>query len=155
MRRCDPRKVVDLVWGKNILGFRHHAAAAVCGLLSACVGPYGTGPFGAGDLQSARAACNQAYPRRIGNYLPHAHCVNAAVEAHALPAARYPDLIRLQEEVRTTLSEKVDRRRLSVRDGERQMAEADKLVTEAEHERDAQHPAAASRRIATVEAMLR
>ena len=113
------------------------------------------GPFGAGDLQSARQACNQAYPPRIGNYLPHAHCVNAAIEAYALAAERHPDLIRLQEEVRTTLSEKVDRRRISVRDGERQMAEADKLVAEAGRARDAGHPAAASRRIATVEAMLR
>jgi hypothetical protein len=155
MRRCDPRKVLNVVPKKNIVSFRQLVTGALCGLLSACVGTYGLGPFGAGDLQSARAACNQAYPPRIGNYLPHARCVNAAVEAHALPAARYPDLIRLQEEVRTTLSEKVDRRRLSVRDGERQMAEADKLVTEAERERDAQHPAAASRRIATVEAMLR
>ena len=145
-----------MVVTKDILRFRHHAAVgAVCALLSACVPPYGAGPFGAGDLQSARQACNQAYPRQIGNYLPHAHCVNAAVEAHALPAARYPDLIRLQEEVRTTLSDKVDRRRLGVRDGERRMAEADKLVAEAERERDAGHPAAASRRIATVEAMLR
>jgi hypothetical protein len=87
--------------------------------------------------------------------LPHAQCVNAAVEAHALPAARYPDLIRLQEQVRTTLSDKVDRRRLSVRAGEQQMAQADKLVAEAEHERDAGRLAVASRRIASVEAMLR
>ena len=140
----------------KLLAFRHHAAAAaICGLLSACALPYGAGPFGAGDLQSARQACNQAYPPKIGNYLPHAHCVNAAIEAHALPGARHPDLIRLQEEVRTRLSEKVDRRSLSVRDGERRMAEADKLVAEAERERDAGHPATASRRIATVEAMLR
>lgn len=135
--------------------FRHPAAAAICGLLSACVPPYPGGRFGGGDLQSARQACNQAYPRQLGNYLPHAHCVNAAVEAHALPTARYPDLIRLQEQVRTALSDKVDRRRLSVRDGERRMAEADKLVGEAERERDTGHPAAASRRIATLEAMLR
>jgi hypothetical protein len=140
---------------EKILHFRYHAAVAVCALLSACVPPYGIGPFGAGDLQGARQACNEVYPRRVGNYLPHAHCVNAAVEAHALPAARYPDLVRLQEEVRATLSDKVDRRGISVRDGERRMAEADKLVGEAERERAAGHSAAASRRIATVEAMLR
>jgi hypothetical protein len=134
---------------------RHLTAAALCLLLSACIPPYAMGPFGAGDLQSARKACNEAYPPRIGNYLPHAQCVNAAVEAHALPAARYPDLIRLQEQVRTTLSDKVDRRRLSVRAGEQQMAQADKLVAEAEHERDAGRLAVASRRIASVEAMLR
>lgn len=134
---------------------RYHAAAAVCFLLSGCVPPYASGPFGGGDLQNARQACNQAYPPRIGNYLPHAHCVNAAIEAYALAVAPHPDLIRLQEEVRTTLSEKVDRRRISVRDGERRMAEADKLVAEAGRERDAGHPAAASRRIATVEGMLR
>src|SRR5436309_7869831 len=62
MRRCDPRKVLNVVPKKNIVSFRQLVTGALCGLLSACVGTYGLGPFGAGDLQSARAACNQAYP---------------------------------------------------------------------------------------------
>ncbi len=124
--------------------------SALCAVLAGCA----FGPF-AGDLQSAREACNREYPPRIGSYLPHADCVNAAVERYALPTARYPDLIRLQEEVRTALSDKVDRRRIGVRDGERRMAEADRLITAAERDRDAGNNAAAARRLATVEGMLR
>ena len=124
--------------------------AAACWLLAGCA----FGPFG-GDLQSAREACNRAYPPRIGNYRPHADCVNAAVERYAMPTSPYPDLLRLQEEVRSALSDKVDRRRIGVRDGERRMAEADRLVTAAERDRAAGNEKAASRRIAAIEEMLR
>src|SRR5947207_10618453 len=95
-------------------------------VLAGCV----LGPLG-GDLRSAREACNHAYPPRIGNYRPHADCVNAAVERYALPGSPNPDLIRLQEEVRSALSDKIDRRRIAVRDGERHMAEADRLIAAA------------------------
>src|ERR1700730_7427373 len=108
-----------------------------------------------GDLRSAREDCNRQYPRRIGNYLPHAQCVNAAVERYALPAASHPDLIRLQEGVRTTLSDKVDRRQISVSAGERRMAEPARLVAVAGRERDAGNAAAAGRRVAAIEEMLR
>ena len=124
--------------------------AALGAVLTGCA----FGPFG-GDLQSAREACNRAYPPRIGNYRPHADCVNAAVERYALPTSPYPDLIRLQEEVRSALSDKVDRRRIGVRDGERRMAEADRLITAAERDRAAGNEKAASRRIAAIEEMLR
>ena len=124
--------------------------SAICVLLAGCALPPLTG-----DLKSAREACNREYPRRIGNYLPHAHCVNAAIEAYALPTARHPDLVRLQEEIRASLSDRIDRRRLSVSAGERRMAEADRLVTEAERERDAGNEKAASRRLAAVEEMLK
>ena len=124
--------------------------ALLCPLLAGCA----LGPFG-GDLQSAREACNRAYPPRIGNYRPHADCVNAAVERYAMPTSPYPDLLRLQEEVRSALSDKVDRRRIGVRDGERRMAEADRLITAAERDRAAGNEKAASRRIAAIEEMLR
>ena len=124
--------------------------ALLCALLSGCA----LGPFG-GDLQSAREACNRAYPPRIGNYRPHADCVNAAVERYAMPTSPYPDLLRLQEEVRSALSDRVDRRRIGVRDGERRMAEADHLITAAERDRAAGNEKAASRRIAAIEEMLR
>jgi hypothetical protein len=129
-------------------------SVAVITALGAVLAGCAFGPFG-GDLQSAREACNRTYPPRIGNYLPHADCVNAAVERYALPTARYPDLIRLQEEVRSALSDKVDRRRIGVRDGERRMAEADRLITAAERDRAAGNEKAASRRIAAIEEMLR
>ena len=108
-----------------------------------------------GDLRSAREACNQVYPARIGNYLAHARCVNAAIETYALPSTRHPDLVRLQAEVRVSLSEKIDRKRLSVQAGERRMAEADRLVAVAERERDAGNQKAADRRIAVLEEMVR
>jgi hypothetical protein len=126
------------------------AMTAACWLLAGCA----FGPLG-GDLQSAREACNRAYPPRIGNYRPHADCVNAAIEAYALPNSPHPDLIRLQEEVRVALSDKVDRRRIAVHEGERRMAEADRLVTAAERDRAAGNEKAASRRIAAIEEMLR
>ena len=129
-------------------------SVAVITALGAFLAGCALGPLG-GDLQSAREACNRTYPARIGNYLPHADCVNAAVERYALPNARYPDLIRLQEEVRSALSDRVDRRRIGVREGERRMAEADRLITAAERDRDAGHNAAAARRVTTVEEMLR
>ena len=108
-----------------------------------------------GDLQTAREGCNHQYPMRIGNYLPHANCVNAAIETYALAGARYPDLIRLQVQVRAALSAKIDSRRISVQTGERRMAEADRLVAAAERDRDAGNERAASRRIAAIEQMLK
>ena len=64
-------------------------------------------------------------------------------------------MIRLQEEVRSALSDRVDRRRIGVRDGERRMAEADRLITAAERDRDAGNNAAAARRVAAIEELLR
>jgi len=129
------------------------ASALSCALLAGCMPQFGGPP--AGDLRGARQACNDAYPRRIGSYLPHARCVNAAVEAYAVPGSRNADLVRLQAELRETLSEQIDRKRLSVQAAERRMAEADKLVAQAESERAAGNEKAASRRIAAIEAMLR
>lgn len=128
--------------------------SAACAVLAACAPQYGTGSAG-GDLRSARSACNEAYPKRVGNYLPHARCVNAAVESYALPGAKNPDLMRLQAEIRETLSGKIDRHRLGVEAGERRMAEADRLIGEAEQERAAGNEAAAARHIGAVERMLR
>jgi hypothetical protein len=126
------------------------ALSMLCALVVSCV----LAPL-PGDLPSARETCNRVYPRRVGNYLPHAQCVNAAVERYALPTASHPDLIRLQEGVRAALSDKVDRRRISASAGERRMAEADRLVAVAERERDAGNDAAAARRVAAIEEMLR
>jgi len=92
---------------------------------------------------------------RVGNYLSHAHCVNAAIETYALPSARYPDLIRLQAQVRASLSEKIDRRRITVQAGERRMAEADRLVAATERDREAGNDRAAARRVAAIEQMLK
>ena len=126
-------------------------AVVATALLGGCVVAPGT----MGDLKTARASCNDQYPARIGNYLPHAQCVNAAIETYALPSARHADLISLQAQVRASLSEKVDRRRLTVQAGERRMAEADRFVTAAERDRHAGNQRAADRRIAAIEQMLK
>jgi hypothetical protein len=122
------------------------------GLLAGCVVP----PLPvAGDLKTARDACNRQYPMRVGNYLPHAQCVNAAIETYAMPAARYPDLVQLQAQVRLSLAEKIDRRRISVQAGERRMAETDRLVAAAERDRDAGNERTASRRVGAIEQLLK
>jgi len=126
-------------------------ASLFTGALAGCV----VAPPSMGDLKAAREACNRDYPARLGNYLPHARCVNAAIESYALPTARHPDLIRLQAEIRASLSEKIDHRRLSVQAGERRMADADRLVAAAQHDREAGNEKAASRRIAAIEQMLK
>ena len=146
------RRYDGLTRGATLL--RILRTAATCTLLSACA-PQFFGGAPLGDLRSARQACNDAYPRRVGNYLPHARCVNAAVEAYAVPGSRNADLIRLQAELRETLSERIDRKRLSVQAAERRMSEADRLVAQAESDRAAGNEKAASRRIAAIEEMLR
>jgi hypothetical protein len=134
----------------------HDARILVIVLAGFGLGGCAMEPFGlpGGTLQGARQACNQQYPRRVGNYLPHAHCVNAAIERFAVPIARHPDLIRLQERVRTHLSAQIDRRRLSPHFGEDKMAQADRLIAAAEQRRDASDREGARRRTAAVEAML-
>ncbi len=125
-------------------------------MLAGCMPQFGAPPAApTGDLRSARLACNAEYPRGIGNYGPHAECVNAAVERYAMPTARHPDLLRLQEELRRRLSDKVDRQQISPAAAARKMAEADALIRGAERERDAGRDAAAHRKAARVEAMLR
>jgi hypothetical protein len=128
--------------------------AAICGGLAACVS---ASPFGAptGDLPGARLACDQRYPARIGNYLPHAQCVNAAIESYALPAARHPELLRIQEDIRASLAGRVDRRQISLEAGRNKMNEADALVAEIERDQDRGNQAAAARRIKALDAMVR
>jgi hypothetical protein len=143
------------------------AVAVLCGALGACgLPPRGAPPPRAtyvpppsatapnDDLKSARAVCNSTYPAQIGSYLAHANCVNDAVERYALGTSRYPDLVRLQEQVRSQISARIDQKTISARDGEQQMVAADKAITAAQHERDAAHADAADQHIARVEAML-
>ena len=132
---------------------RGGALAAMSIALAACVGqPWGP----SGDyLSAARQACNLQYPRTIGNYLPHAACVNDAVERLAIPTARYPDLVRVQEDARVSLSDQIDAKEISVRTAERKMKCVDALVVQASRDRDARKDASANRRLATVDRILR
>lgn len=130
----------------------------VCGALTACEVP---SPFAVpglpappGNLAADREACNQQYPQHIGNYLAHARCVNAAVERDAIPFARYPDLVRLQEQLRIKYSGLIDRRALSAHEGERKMAEADELVNAAIQDRNRGRQEVAARRVDRLQAML-
>jgi hypothetical protein len=143
---------------------RELAILALCGGLGACVLPPPApppapprpvaAPVHRPSLQSARLACNRKYPPQIGNYAAHATCVNAAVDRYALPGARYPDLVRLQEQVRSQLSSRIDGGAISPTDGQQQMEEADKAIDQAEHERSAAHPDAAAGELARVQALL-
>src|SRR5437868_4258954 len=79
--KLDPHPPIPLRWvpplpqcGRGFLLF----ALSICSVLAGCVPQYGVAPL-SGDLRGARLACNAEYPRRIGNYLPHAICVNAAI----------------------------------------------------------------------------
>ena len=147
------------------------AVGVLCGALGACAPyPMGGPPFGyasyapppqAGpavhrdSLQTARQSCNKLYPAKVGNYAAHADCVNEAVEHYALQNSRHPDLVRLQEQVRSQISARIDQGVLSVHDGEQQMQEADRAITAAQHDRDAAHQDAADQHIAQVQAMLK
>ena len=132
---------------------RHLAIALLCGSLAACA-TVALPLLPPGDLQADRRACNAIYPERIGNYLPHAQCVNAAVERDAIPTERYPDLVRLQERLREKYSAEIDAKAISPRTGTRKMREVDNLVAAATRERDVGQAAAAERRLARLHAML-
>jgi hypothetical protein len=121
--------------------------------LAACVGELS--PPSGDAFAATRQACNHQYLRRIGNYLPHAVCVNDAIERLAIPTARYRDLVRLQEDARVSLSEKIDTKAISVRMGERQMRQVDALVAQAAaRDRDTGNDGNAARRIAAIDRIL-
>jgi hypothetical protein len=128
------------------------ALAIVLSALAGCAAPPPVAP--GGSLKSARLACNEQYPEKIGNYVPHARCVNAAIETYALSGARHPDLIRLQEEARVAISEQIDRRRISPQTGIKRMREVDALITRAERDRDAGNMAAANRHRVAIDYLL-
>jgi hypothetical protein len=121
---------------------------SLCLLATSCAAPPG------GDLAQARQSCNQMYPERIGNYGPHANCVNAAVEQIAIPQSRHPDLVRVQERARSALSQSIDEQRTSPRDGQQVMANVDALINQAMRDRDAGDFAAADRRLAAIQEVL-
>jgi hypothetical protein len=106
-------------------------------------------------VRTDRLACNTAYPPRIGNYLSHAECVNAAVERDAIPRARYPDLVRLQERLRISYSAQIDNGKITPKTGEGNMAEADQLVANATIERDAGRSEVADNQVARLDTILR
>jgi hypothetical protein len=108
-----------------------------------------------GDLRFDRQVCDNAYPPQVGNYAYHAKCVNAAVEGDAIPRARYPDLVRLQEQFRLKYSLQADNRVLTAQAAARKMAEIDATVAKIEHDRSSGHADAADKLLRRIEAMLR
>jgi hypothetical protein len=134
------------------------AIGLLCSGLAACAIPSPFAipviPSAPGDLTADRKACNQSYPPQPGNYLPHAQCVNAAVEHDAIPYSRHPDLVRLQEQLRVKYSGLIDRGAISPQIGERKMAEADDLVNTAIRDRDYGRMATADRRRDRLQEML-
>jgi hypothetical protein len=81
-----------------------------------------------GDLVADRRACNELYPPRIGNYAPHAECVNKAIERDAMPTARDPHLVYLQGQLRLKYSAQIDSGVITPRNGEQKMQQVDALV---------------------------
>lgn len=132
---------------------RGGVVAVLAIVLAACVGTQWE-PTG-DNLSDARQACDRQYPRRIGSYLPHAACVNDAIERLAIGRARYPDLVRLQEDVRVSLSDKIDAREITVQTAEHKMRRVDALVARASRDRDAGQETSANRHIATIDRILR
>ena len=130
----------------------------VCSGLAACTvpSPFAVPSLGSapGNLAADREACNRQFPPRIGNYLPHAQCVNAAVENDAIPFARYPDLVRLQEQLRIKYSAQIDQHLISPHDGECKMSQADELVNAAIRDRDTGRREVADHRVDRLQAML-
>jgi hypothetical protein len=135
------------------------AIGLACSALAACL-PVEPAPpplspeVAAHELQHARQQCNELYPARVGNYLPHANCVNEAVERFAVPGARYPDLLQLQEAARTKISTRIDAQSISPHAGETQMSTIDSAINIAERERDSANPKGADAELARVHAIL-
>jgi hypothetical protein len=111
-------------------------------------------PNAPGNLAADRAACAKQYPPQIGNYVALAQCVNAAVERDAIPFARYPDLVRLQEQLRLKYATAIDAGALSPQAGAHKMAEADALVEATMQDRDRGRNTVADHRAAALQAML-
>lgn len=80
--------------------------------------------------------------------------MNAAVERDAIPRARYPDLVRLQEQFRLKYSTQTDSRVLTANAAARKMAEVDDMVVAIEHGRTSGRAAAADHLLRRIEAML-
>jgi hypothetical protein len=111
-------------------------------------------PTPPGNLAADREACNKQFPPHIGTYLPHAQCVNAAIEHDSIPFARYPDLVRLQEQLRVKYSTMIDSGTLSPAAAEHKMRVADEIVEAAVHDRDVGRQTVADHRVSGLQAML-
>jgi hypothetical protein len=111
-------------------------------------------PTPPGNLTADRDACNRQFPQHVGNYVPHAQCVNAAIERDSIPFARYPDLVRLQEQLRVKYSAEIDNGTLSPAAAERKMRFADEIVSDATHDRDIGRQTVADHRVYALQAML-
>jgi len=111
-------------------------------------------PSPPGNLAADREACNKQFPQHIGNYLPHARCVNAAIERDSIPFARYPDLVRLQEQLRIKYSAAIDSGTMSPAAADHKMKVADEIVGAAMHDRDIGRQSVADHRVYGLQAML-
>jgi hypothetical protein len=111
-------------------------------------------PIPPGDFGAAVRACDTVSPPLVGNYLPRAQCVNTAEDNYRLPYSRYPDLIRLHQQLRTKFAIQIDSGAIAPRAGEKQLAEIDDLIGAAEHDRDTGHATVAEHRVEALQALL-
>jgi hypothetical protein len=122
----------------------------LCASLLSCATPLPP----SGDLRIDRQSCDNAHPRQVGNYVAHAKCVNAAIESDAIPRARYPDLVRLQEQFRLKYSAQADNRVLTAQAAARKMVDVDDMVARIEHARTSGRADDANKLLHHIEAML-
>lgn len=90
-----------------------------------------------GDLAKDAQACEQHHPLQVGTYVAYAQCVNEAVEKDQIPYAHYPELVRMQEQLRLKYAGLIDKGVMSPAEGARHMALANELVNAAIRNRDA------------------
>jgi hypothetical protein len=143
---------------RRALALRLLSGGLLCAAVAGCSipSPFAPGPLPnePGNLAVDRRVCAQSVPLAPGNYLARAQCINAAVERDAIPFARYPDLVRMQEQARLKYSAMIDRGQISPREGERKMAEADALVDGATQDRDRGNRRTAAHRVDRLQALL-
>jgi hypothetical protein len=111
-------------------------------------------PIPPGDFAGSVRACESSAPRRVGDYLAHAQCVNTAEDNYRLPYSPYGDLIRLHQQLRLKLATEIDSGAIAPLAGERKLAEIDDLIAAAEHDRDTGHAAVAEHRVEALQALL-
>lgn len=61
------------------------------------------------QMARAKIACDAQFPPQIGNYLPHAKCIDAAQNWVIRPLMPYPDLLARSQTNREALAAQVDR----------------------------------------------
>lgn len=107
-----------------------------------------------GNLTADVRACGQQHPLQVGSYTAYATCVNTAVDNDQMPYAPYPELVRMQQQLRLKYATLIDKGALSPAEGARQMALANEQVSAAIRDRNDGRTTVAERRVAYLKLQL-